>query len=65
MDKFDFSGWATRNNLQCGDGRVIRQNAFSHCDGTTVPMIWNHDHNNPDAVLGHALLENREDGVYA
>ena len=65
MDKFDFSGWATRNNLQCGDGRVIRQNAFSHCDGATVPMIWNHDHNNPDAVLGHALLENREDGVYA
>lgn len=65
MEKFDFSGYATRNDILCGDGRIIRQNAFSHCDGTTVPMIWNHDHNNPDAVLGHALLENRDDGVYA
>lgn len=65
MDKFDFSGWATRNDLLCGDGRTIRKNAFKENDGTTVPLIWNHDHNNPDAVLGHALLENREEGVYA
>lgn len=65
MDKFDCSGYATRNDLLCGDGRIIRQNAFKDCDGVTVPMIWNHDHNNPDAVLGHALLENRDDGVYA
>lgn len=61
----DFSGYATRNDLLCGDGRTIRKNAFKDCDGQTVPMVWNHDHNNPDAVLGHALLENREDGVYA
>lgn len=63
--KYDFGGYATRNDLLCGDGRTIRQNAFKDCDGLTVPLIWNHDHNNPDAVLGHALLENREDGVYA
>ena len=63
--KFDFGGYATRNDLLCGDGRTIRQNAFKDCDGLTVPLIWNHDHSNPDAVLGHALLENREDGVYA
>ena len=61
----DFSGYATRNDLLCGDGRTIRKNAFKDCNGQTVPMVWNHDHNNPDAVLGHALLENREDGVYA
>ena len=65
MPKCDFSGWATRNDLECGDGRTIRRDAFKDCDGTTVPLIWNHDHSNPDAVLGHALLENREDGVYA
>ena len=65
MDKYDFSGYATRNDLLCADGRVIRQNAFEHCDGVTVPLIWNHDHGNQDAVLGHALLENRKDGVYA
>lgn len=62
---FDFSGYATRNDLLCGDGRTIRKNAFKDNDGTTVPLIWNHDHTNPDAVLGHALLENRDDGVYA
>ena len=63
--KFDCSGWATRANMLCSDGRTIRKNAFEECDGQTVPVVWNHDHKNPDAVLGHALLENREDGVYA
>ena len=61
----DFSGYATRNDLLCGDGRVIKKDAFKHNDGKTVSLIWNHDHNNPDAVLGHAILENRDDGVYA
>lgn len=67
MDNFDyhFSGYATRNDLLCGDGRTIRQDAFKDCDGATVPLIWNHQHNDQDAVLGHALLENRSDGVYA
>lgn len=65
MDNYDFSGWATRNDLLCGDGRTIRKNAFKDNDGQTVPMIWNHDHANQDAVLGHALLENRDEGVYA
>lgn len=65
MAKFDFSGWATRNDLLCGDGRTIRKNAFKDNDGQTVPLVWNHDHNDPENVLGHALLENREDGVYA
>ena len=65
MGKFDFSGWATRNDLLCGDGRTIRKNAFKDNDGQTVPLVWNHQHSNPDNVLGHALLENREDGVYA
>ena len=65
MDKFDFSGWATRNDLQCSDGRIIRRDAFKHNDGGTVPLVWNHQHNDPNEVLGHALLENREEGVYA
>lgn len=65
MVNCDFSGYATRNDLLCGDGRVIKKDAFKHNDGKTVSLIWNHDHNNPDAVLGHAILENREDGVYA
>ena len=65
MERYDFSGWATRNDLLCGDGRTIRKNAFKDNDGKTVPLIWNHDHGNPEAVLGHALLENRDDGVYA
>ena len=65
MVNYDFSGWATRNDLLCGDGRTIRKNAFKDNDGQTVPMIWNHDHANQDAVLGHALLENRDEGVYA
>ena len=65
MDNFDFSGWATRNDLLCGDGRTIRKNAFKDNDGCKVPLVWQHDHTNPDAVLGHAILENRDDGVYA
>ena len=65
MDNYHFSGWATRNDLTCGDGRTIRQNAFKDDHGRTVPLIWMHDHSNPDAVLGHALLENRSEGVYA
>lgn len=65
MKNFDFSGWATRNDLLCGDGLTIRKNAFKNNDGQTVPLIWNHDHTNPEAVLGHALLENRDEGVYA
>lgn len=63
--KFDCSGWATRANMLCSDGRTIRKNAFEECDGMTVPVVWNHEHNDPNAVLGHALLENRDDGVYA
>lgn len=63
--KFDFSGWATRNDLVCADGRTIRHNAFEHCDGKTVPLVWNHQHNEPTNILGHALLDNRKDGVYA
>lgn len=65
MGDYDFSGWATRNDLLCGDGRTIRKNAFKDCDGQVVPLVYNHDHNDPNAVLGHALLENREGGVYA
>ena len=65
METYDFGGYATRNDLLCGDGRTIRKNAFKDDDGKTVPLIWNHDHSTPDAVLGHAVLENRDDGVYA
>ena len=65
MSNYDFSGWATRNDLLCGDGRTIRKNAFKQNDGATVPLVWNHEHNDPNAVLGHAVLENRDDGVYA
>ena len=64
MEKYDFSGWATRNDLQCSDGRIIRKDAFKHNDGLTVPLVWNHDHTDPFRVIGHALLENREEGVY-
>lgn len=63
--KYDFSGWATRNDLKCSDGRTIRRDAFAENDGTTVPLVWQHQHNSPENVLGHALLENREEGVYA
>ena len=64
-EQFDIEGWATKCNIKCADGRVIMPNAFQHQDGETVPVVWNHDHNNPENVLGHALLENRPDGVYA
>lgn len=64
-NKYDFSGWATRNDLLCNDGRTIRKDAFKHNDGQKVPLVWNHDRDTPDNVLGHALLENREEGVYA
>lgn len=65
MSKYDFSGWATRNDLVCGDGRVIKRDAFKAQNGQTVPLVWNHDHTNPDEVLGLAHLENRDEGVYA
>lgn len=65
MDNCDFSGYATRNDLLCGDGVTIRKDAFKGNDGCEVPLVWNHEHNDPNAVLGHAVLENRDDGVYA
>ena len=64
MDKFDFSGWATKANLKCSDGRTILKDAFKDNDGKTVPLCWGHSHD-PDRVIGHALLENRDEGVYA
>jgi HK97 family phage prohead protease len=63
-EKYDFSGYATKNDLKCADGRTIRKNAFKDCDGEIVPLVWQHKHGDPGDVLGHALLENREDGVY-
>lgn len=65
MAKFDFCGWATKANLLCSDGRIIRKDAFKHNDGQTVPLVWNHQHDDVNEVLGHALLENRDAGVYA
>ena len=65
MEKYDFSGWATKNDLKCSDGRIIRKDAFKHNDGQTVPLVWNHDHTDPYRIVGHALLENRDEGVYA
>lgn len=65
MEKYDFSGWATKNDLQCSDGRIIRRDAFKHCDGMTVPLVWNHNHDDPYRVVGNARLENRDEGVYA
>lgn len=65
MEAYDFSGYATRNDLTCSDGRVIRKDAFAHCDGKKVPICWNHEHDDPSKVLGYAILENRNDGVYA
>ena len=62
--QYDFSGWATKNDLKCSDGRTIRKNAFKDCDGITVPLVWNHDHTEAFNVLGHAELENRPEGVY-
>lgn len=63
--EYDFSGWATRNDIECSDGRTIMRDAFKQNDGQKVPLVWNHQHNDPNEVLGHALLENREEGVYA
>lgn len=65
MDKYDFSGYATRANLKCSDGRIIMKDAFKDDDGKRVPLVWNHRHGDVTEVLGHADLENREDGVYA
>ena len=62
---YDFSGWATKSNIKCSDGRTIMNNAFKDNDGQKVPLVWNHQHDDPNEVLGHALLENRADGVYA
>ena len=62
---YDFTGWATRANLKCSDGRIIMKDAFKHNDGQKVPLVWNHQHNDPNEVLGHALLQNRDEGVYA
>lgn len=64
-NNFDFCGWATRNDLKCSDGRVIRRDAFKHNDGKQVPLVWSHQHSDVNDVLGHALLENRDEGVYA
>lgn len=61
---YDFGGWATRNDIRCSDGRTIRHGAFKECDGAVVPIVWNHDHNSTNNVLGHGLLENRNEGVY-
>ena len=65
MKKYDFGGWATKNDLRCSDGRTIRRDAFKDCDGAKVPIVWSHIHNDPEMVLGHAILENRPEGVYA
>lgn len=62
---YDFSGWATRNNIECSDGRTIMRDAFKDNDGQKVPLVWNHQHNDPNEVLGHAMLQNRDEGVYA
>lgn len=64
-ERFDFSGYATRNDIKCMDGRTIRKDAFRECNGTRVPLVWQHQHNESSNVLGHAILENRDDGVYA
>ena len=63
--KYDFAGWATKNNVRCADGRIIRKDAFADQNGQTVPLFWNHQHNDPEMVLGHAVLLNMNDGVYA
>lgn len=64
-EKFDFGGWATKNDLLCADGRTIRRDAFKDDDGRTVPLVWQHNHDDPTRVIGHAVLENRNEGVYA
>lgn len=65
VEKPDFGGWATKNNLKCSDGRVIMHDAFKDCDGMKVPLVWNHEHSDPSNVLGYAILHNRDEGVYA
>jgi hypothetical protein len=65
MDNYDFSGWATRANIKCSDGRTIMKDAFKHMDGKSVPLVWNHQHNDPNNVLGHALLESKDGDIYA
>ena len=65
MVDYDFAGWATKNNLICADSRVIMADAFAHQDGQKVPLVWNHEHKSPDRILGHAILENKKEGVYA
>ena len=62
-ERFDFSGWATRNDIKCADGRTIRRDAFKDCDGKTVPLVWGHIHDDPNVVLGHGLLKNDPKGV--
>ena len=62
---YDFEGWATKNDLKCADGLTIKKDAFKVNDGKTVPLVWNHQHNKVSDVLGHAVLENRDEGVYA
>lgn len=64
-DSFDFAGWATKNDIVCADQRIIKKDAFAHQDGMTVPLVWQHNHKDIDTVLGHAVLENRDEGVYA
>ena len=64
MERYDFEGWATRNDLKCSDGRTIRRDAFAEQDGEIVPLMWQHRHESPGNVIGHALLENRLEGVY-
>ena len=64
MQKYDFCGWATKNDIKCTDGRVIRRDAFKHCDGQRVPLVWNHQHNDPEDILGWAELHNQPEGVY-
>lgn len=65
VEKYDFKGYCTKNNIKCADGRTIRKDAFKECDGQKVPLVWNHLHNSPDNVIGYAILENRDEGVYA
>ena len=63
--EYDFSGYATKCNIRCSDGRIIKKGAFKDCDGKVVPLVYNHDHNDVSNVLGHCLLEDRDDGMYA
>ena len=63
--EYDFGGWATKFNIKCADGKTIRSSAFDECDGMVVPLLWNHDHNSPLNVLGHALLKKKDEGMYA